>query len=63
MNRFDTDWRWQATARDSPWYPSLIQFRQPKPGAWDAVVVKVTAALDQLSQGGEASRPSLPPGA
>ena len=32
LNRFDTDFRWPRDRDDSPWYPSLRQFRQPTPG-------------------------------
>jgi hypothetical protein len=45
LNRFDTDWRWMRQRTDSPWYPSLRQFRQPEMGDWDDVVTQVTAAL------------------
>jgi tetratricopeptide (TPR) repeat protein len=47
LNRFDTDWRWMLGRDDSPWYPTLRQFRQPEMGDWDAVVSQVAAALRQ----------------
>ncbi len=34
LNRFDSCWRWQAVRRDSPWYPTLRLYRQPRPGDW-----------------------------
>jgi hypothetical protein len=45
LNRFDTDWRWLRDRDDSPWYPTLRQFRQPSPGDWAGVVGRVRDAL------------------
>jgi hypothetical protein len=45
LNRFDTCWRWQRERDDSPWYPTLRQFRQPSAGDWDSVIVRVRDAL------------------
>jgi tetratricopeptide (TPR) repeat protein len=45
LNRFDTDWRWMRDRSDSPWYPTLRQFRQPSPGDWHSVLQTVREAL------------------
>jgi hypothetical protein len=39
------DWRWALQQDRSPWYPTLRLFRQPQPGAWEAVVRNVADAL------------------
>lgn len=48
LNRFDTCWRWLIDRNDSPWYPSLTQFRQPKLGDWGSVVEAVKKYLAVL---------------
>jgi tetratricopeptide (TPR) repeat protein len=45
MLPFAPDWRWMLGRDDTPWYASLRLFRQPAPGAWDAVIDAVAAAL------------------
>ena len=37
------DWRWQVAEEDSPWYPTMRLFRQPRPGDWEAVVEELPA--------------------
>ncbi len=39
------DWRWQSGRLDSPWYPTVRLFRQPRAGDWEAVIRDVVAAL------------------
>jgi ADP-heptose:LPS heptosyltransferase len=42
------DWRWLLARDDSPWYPTLRFYRQPRPGDWDDVISRVTADLVTL---------------
>lgn len=43
---FSPDWRWHPLQQQaSRWYPSLIPFRQPKPGDWQTVITQITSAL------------------
>jgi Flp pilus assembly protein TadD len=39
------DWRWLRERQDSPWYPTMRLFRQPRPGDWNAVFHQVADAL------------------
>jgi hypothetical protein len=36
---------------DSPWYPTLRQFRQPSPGDWESVIRRVRDSLLALAAG------------
>jgi tetratricopeptide (TPR) repeat protein len=48
LNRFDQCWRWLTGRRDSPWYPALRLYPQPRPGDWDAVLAEVVRDLAVL---------------
>lgn len=39
------DWRWLLDRTDSPWYPTLRLFRQPRPGDWDGAIAAAALAL------------------
>jgi tetratricopeptide (TPR) repeat protein len=43
---FAPDWRWLTQRHDTPWYPTMRLFRQPRPGDWSAVFDDVAAALE-----------------
>ena len=45
MLQHAADWRWMVGRSDSPWYPSMRLFRQPRPGDWQGVVEAVRTAL------------------
>jgi len=42
---FNSDWRWLLERQDSPWYPTMRLFRQPRIGDWDTVITRVVEAL------------------
>ena len=50
LNRFDSCWRWLRDRNDSPWYPTLRQFRQAAPGDWHGAIQAVAAALAERSR-------------
>ena len=41
-------WLYLRDRTDSPWYPSMRIFRQPRPGDWDSVFAQVRQALAAL---------------
>jgi tetratricopeptide (TPR) repeat protein len=43
---YNADWRWLLDRDDSPWYPTARLFRQDESRAWDNVVKRVHATLD-----------------
>jgi ADP-heptose:LPS heptosyltransferase len=42
---FAADWRWFERREDSPWYPTVRLFRQPKRDDWHSVFRCVLQAL------------------
>jgi hypothetical protein len=48
---FTPYWLYLRDRSDSPWYPSMRLFRQPRPGDWESVFYDVRAALAELCGG------------
>ena len=44
-------WRWMLGRSDSPWYPTMTLFRQPKLGDWAGAVAPMEMALRRFAQG------------
>jgi tetratricopeptide (TPR) repeat protein len=42
------DWRWLRDRDDSPWYPTVLLFRQKKRGEWSDVIESVAVRLQTL---------------
>ena len=47
--KHQADWRWMEGREDTPWYPTIRLFRQPREGDWPAVAQEVAAALRRLA--------------
>jgi tetratricopeptide (TPR) repeat protein len=52
------DWRWLRDRRDSPWYPSMRLFRQPRAGDWRSVFDQIEQELAALVASRAARRES-----
>ena len=44
------DWRWMMDREDSPWYPDIRLYRQPRPDDWGSVLKRVQADLEKWLQ-------------
>jgi len=49
---FAPDWRWLMDREDSPWYPTMRLFRQPRFGDWQSVMERIRAELSQRIEHG-----------
>jgi len=49
LNRFATCWRWLMDREDSPWYPTMRLFRQPRFMDWEPVIASVREQLALLA--------------
>jgi len=49
---FAAPWRWMTDRTDSPWYPTVRLFRQPRPGDWRTPIRQIAQELSaQLHSG------------
>jgi hypothetical protein len=49
LDRFDHCWRWIDGRGDSPWYPGLRIYRQPRAGDWESAVAEASRDLRALA--------------
>ena len=49
LDRYDHCWRWLDGRADSPWYPGMRIFRQPRIGDWDTVLREALSALREFA--------------
>lgn len=42
------EWRWLLDRADSPWYPTMRLFRQPRRGEWEPVFKAMTLELESI---------------
>ncbi|MGA2582013.1 MAG: tetratricopeptide repeat protein [Tepidisphaeraceae bacterium] len=45
---FVPDWRWMLAREDSPWYPTMRLFRQPRRHDWETPIRQIAAELAQF---------------
>lgn len=48
LTSFVPDWRWLLHRTDSPWYPTMRLFRQPRAKDWQSVIAEVATSLVKL---------------
>jgi tetratricopeptide (TPR) repeat protein len=48
MVPFSPDWRWLLGREDTPWYPTMRLFRQPKRRDWRSVMARVAEELSRF---------------
>jgi len=51
------DWRWMLGRSDTPWYPQMRLFRQPKRGDWATAIDRITERLAELHHRPGRTRP------
>ena len=59
---FSADWRWLLGRDDSPWYPTMRLFRQPRCGEWPPVIEALIGQLTRRFGGIRRNDPSDPAG-
>jgi hypothetical protein len=47
---YSPDWRWMLDRDDSPWYPTMRLFRQPRLWDWASVIAKVRVSLNEWAK-------------
>lgn len=49
LNRYDACWRWLMDRTDTPWYPTMKLWNQPRPHDWPSVIEQVHVELQKLA--------------
>lgn len=50
LTPYAPDWRWMLKRDDSPWYPTIRLFRQPRPRTWEKVIQRIVTELPTAPQ-------------
>ena len=48
--RHESEWRWMLDLAESPWYPTMLLFRQKTAGDWGGVAAELRAALQEWAR-------------
>jgi ADP-heptose:LPS heptosyltransferase len=53
------DWRWMTRREDSPWYPTMRLFRQPRAGQWAEPIGRLVGSLRQYMETAEGLKTAM----
>jgi hypothetical protein len=48
---FAPDWRWGVSRSTTPWYPTMVLYRQPAPLAWESILTTIADDLRRWKRG------------
>lgn len=60
LSYLPTEWRWAGGPHDTPWYRSMVLFRQREAGRWGEPIAQMSEIVRQISDSYDPSQPLAP---